>query len=590
MQNNKKSFFTLIALVSLAFMFSVPFLVSYHKLPESNYYNQALAFAFGAVSLLVFVKSVVSKVGIPPTVFAPLLLSFVLLVQWFSGIGVSWQESALAILYLVWAMWLMLVVVRLKEVYTQERIVLFLAYALLIGGLLNVLVVFMQLIGTDDFFWTFPRIGKKYTGNLAQINLLTNYLSLSMVSVFYLHVKSRLKLSTVCTALPFYLVALSLSGSRMSWLYLILITVSFYYLGRSNEEKSWQEKSKAILLLPLLYGLVQIALPYVLEMFSNGSSALIPPAPVERVVAFATDHSKRLDLISEGLDIFSHFPVLGVGWGQYVWYDLLFSDTHSNHSGYVTHTHNLFVQLMAEAGIFGFLLVFIAVVYWLRRLANQPRSIETWWLLLIGGIIFVHSMLEYPLWHAHFLGVFVVVVALVDQRIELNTVKPAVQSIVSVVALLATLYLIGLTTYQYGQIEYWVNYYPKLSKQQRLTMLKQMSAMHQNTLMVEPVHAVLTRAYSLLPRSQAPLKAKIARYESLLRYSQSKEDVYRYVLLLAIDGQRDLAIAFLRRAYIRQPAYAEQFKTQLQKAVRAGSPGAIALFEELARLQNKSAD
>lgn len=421
---------------------------------------------------------------------------------------------------------------------------------------------------------------------MAQVNLLTDYLSLSIVSLFYLYVKGQLKVGTVYILLPLYLVALSLSGSRMSWLFLVLIAVSFYFFGKNNAEKRWQEKSKAILLLPIFYGLVQIGLPYVLELFSDGGSALIPPAPVERVVAFASNHSKRLALISEGLDIFSHYPVLGVGWGEYVWYDLLFADTHAAHTGYITHTHNLFVQLMAESGFFGFLVVFIAVIYWLRRLVNQSNSIEGWWLLLIGGIIFVHSMLEYPLWHAHFLGVFVVVVALADKRIELNAIKPAVQSVASVAVLFASLSLIGLTTYQYGQIEYWVNYYPKLSKQQRLTMLKKMSDMHQNTLMVEPLHAVLTRAYSLLPRAQAPLKAKIARYESLLRYSQSKEDIYRYVLLLAVDGQSDKAVSFLRRAYARQPAYIEQFEKQVQKGVRKGNVNFLELQAEIDRLKS----
>jgi O-antigen ligase len=585
MNNTNKNLFSLISLISLSLMFCLPFIVSYHKLPEANYYNQVVAFVFGILSLLVFIKPVDSKIGFPPLAMAPLTLCFVLLVQWFSGVGASWQETVLAALYLVWAGLIMLVVVRLKELYTSERIIIFLAYALLIGGMLNVVVVFMQLIGTDDFFWIFPRTGKNYTGNLAQVNLLTDYLSLSMVSLFYLYVKGRLKINVVLILVPIYLIALSLAGSRMSWLYIMLLAVSFYLLGRNNTQPSWQHKSKMVLLLPLLYALVQFVLPFALELISQGSSALIPPAPAERVAAFVGNHSKRLDLIKEGLDIFSHYPLLGVGWGQYVWYDLLFADSHSNHAGYITHTHNLFLQLMAETGFFGFLTIFIGVVYWIIKLMKQPNLIESWWVLLTGGIIFVHSMLEYPLWNAHFLGVFVVVVALADKRLEIKVISPFMPRIVSIVVMVASLYLLGLTSYQYMQIEYWINYYPVLSKQQRLAMLKQMTVMHQKTLMVEPLHAVLTRAYGLLPMAQAPLQSKIDKYESLLRYAQAKEDIYRYVLLLAIDGQAEKAKLFLKRAYIRQPEYAKVFEKQLEEGVKAGNLQLLVLQAELQLLQ-----
>ena len=174
-------------------------------------------------------------------------------------------------------------------------------------------------------------------------------------------------------------------------------------------------------------------------------------------------------------------------------------------------------------------------------------------------------MLEYPLWYAHFLGIFAVIVALADKSVAVRFNQTFVTKFAAGVVLVATLSLIVVTTYQYKKIEYWVQHYPKLNDQQRVTMLNQMTAMHQKTLIAEPLHLILTRAYSILPAKQAPMAYKIAEYERVMHYVQAKEDIYRYVLLLAADGQIEKATAYLKRAYVRHPGYAKQFEVQLQK-------------------------
>lgn len=583
MHQLKKNTLSLLSLINLSLMFCLPFMVSYHKWPEPNYYNQAIAIVLGLLSLLVFFKPSSKKLSFPVSALVPVGLSLLLVIQWFSGIGLYWQETMLAILYLWWGVLLMLSVARLKDIYGLGVLVRWLAYALLFGGVFNVLVVLMQLSGADHFFWTFPLLGKSYSGNLAQVNHLTDYLSISLVSLFYLFLTNHLKVKAAVFLLVLFLVALSLTGSRMSWLYILMVSVSFYFFGRNSDLQDWKNKAKYILLMPFLYGLIQFSLPSVMSVI--GVEVLLPPVPVERVVTFAGQHSTRLDLIKEGLDVFSAHPLLGVGWGQYVWYDLLYADTHVNHQGFITHTHNLFVQLLAECGIFAGLILLTGCLYWLMQLFAQKNSIERWWVLLVAGIIFMHSMLEYPLWYAYFLGVFVVVVALGDKRVDVSLLKPFVPSVAAIVILAVAINLVVATTQQYRQIEYWINVYPKLSKQQRFTMLNELSDIYQTTLIAEPLHMVLTRAYSLLPRAQAPLKAKIAKYEAVMHYVQADQDIYRYILLLAADGQQEKSIAFLKRAYVRQPSYAKTFAKQLEKGASKGNPSFLALQAELAKLQ-----
>jgi len=478
----------------------------------------------------------------------------------------------------------MIAVTRLKETYGLELLVRWLAYALLFGGLFNVLVVIMQLVDWDQFFWTVSVNGKKYAGNLAQVNHLTNYLSLSVISLFYLHLTGCIKAKLTVALLLVFLVALSLTGSRMSWLYVLMITASFLICGRSSQRSVWKSKANLVLLLPLLYGLVQFVFPWFVDMVS--ASTPLPPVPTERLAAFAGQHSIRVDLIKEGLDIFSDRPLLGGGWGQYVWYDLLYADMHPNHQGFVSHTHNLFVQILAECGIFACLLLVVGCIYWTIQLFKQNNTVERWWIMMVAGIIFTHSMLEYPLWYAYFLGVFFVVIALGDKRVELNLFKPMVPSLAAFAVVAASLNLVVTTTQQYKRIEYWVHAYPQLPKQQRFVMLNELTAIYQKTLIAEPLHMVLTRAYSVLPRAQAPLKVKIAKYESVMHYVQADQDIYRYIFLLAADGQTEKAVAFLKLAYTRQPAYIKKFEKQLEKGVRKGNASFLALQAEVLRLQS----
>lgn len=582
MKAKNTNLFSLVSLMSLCLMFCLPFMVSYHKSPETSFYGQALAFTLGVLSLITFFKPAKAGLTFPPTLFVPVALILLLGAQWFLGIGVFWQETTLGVLYLSWAIMLMLTVTHLKQIYPLETLITWLAYALLFGGLFNVLVVLMQLIDADQFFWTFALQGTSYTGNLAQVNLLSDYLSLAMASLLYLHVKGRVKASTAYIVVFFLLIALSLTGSRMSWLYVLMISVSFFIFGRVNTQVIWRDKSKYLLLLPFIFGLIQLCLPLIL-------AGLIPPTPAARLAEMAGQPSVRLSYIKVALNIVNHHSLLGVGWGQFAWYDLMFADMYSSHKGFVTHTHNLFAQILVECGIFALLALLIGSIYWFVQLLKQQNTIERWWLLLIGGIIFVHSMLEYPLWYAYFLGVLVVVVTLADKSIAISGVKPILIKVGAGITIVAAISLIGVTAYQYKQIENWIKSYSVMNDKQKFTMLNEMSALQKQTLVAEQLHLILTRAYSVLPAKQAPLAAKILKLESVLHYIQAEQDVYRYVLLLATDGQMQQASAYLTRAYTRHPAFAKEFATQLEKLLSKpannNNQNLLALQSQLKQLQ-----
>ena len=73
-----------------------------------------------------------------------------------------------------------------------------------------------------------------------------------------------------------------------------------------------------------------------------------------------------------------------------------------------TSPHNLFFHLLAETGLVGALLVAAAMLTWLHGAWSEfarVRDASMWWLLACTGVGFLHALLEYPLWYAHFLAV-----------------------------------------------------------------------------------------------------------------------------------------------------------------------------------------
>lgn len=80
-----------------------------------------------------------------------------------------------------------------------------------------------------------------------------------------------------------------------------------------------------------------------------------------------------------------------------------------------TSPHNLPLQLLAETGALGAILALSGLGSWCWRAglryftAPEPAM---WWIIAAAGIELIHSMFEFPLWNAHFLGVTALVMGL----------------------------------------------------------------------------------------------------------------------------------------------------------------------------------
>jgi len=109
--------------------------------------------------------------------------------------------------------------------------------------------------------------------------------------------------------------------------------------------------------------------------------------------------------------IFLSAPWFGHGWGSYPLYGFLTNVYPTTFRPYetdvlFTHSHNSFLNLLAEMGIVGTALVLLGMLWAIRgcfQRANAPAGV---FILALMSVSLVHSALEYPLWYIYFLSIF----------------------------------------------------------------------------------------------------------------------------------------------------------------------------------------
>jgi hypothetical protein len=129
--------------------------------------------------------------------------------------------------------------------------------------------------------------------------------------------------------------------------------------------------------------------------------------------------SARLQIWYDSFRLFWQSPWLGIGAGKMNAESFLLLDTTTAMASkrIFEHSHNLFLNLLTEMGIGAFLITLGFLVIWFRKFKWCDLNLETWWLITLVTILGLHSMLEYPLWYAYFLGVAAILLGAGDEKI-----------------------------------------------------------------------------------------------------------------------------------------------------------------------------
>jgi len=577
-----------LSLVCCGLLVSVPFLNPYHYYPLLTFYTEWLAFAAGLLALAAMAVAP-SKNPIPvPGMCLGLFLLTALLVLQAAGGWVSYPlRSAVGALYLVWAALLVILGAWLRNELGEARVSHALQWWLAFAGVLAAASGFVQYYRLPLPMGVYSSVQplNQMFGTVNQTNNFADYLGCALISVGFLHARRALGFIPVfILALPLA-AGMALSGSRGSWGYMAIVFALALLLRLGGHS---QEARRVLLLASAAFTIFLLV-----QLLNSYTEILAGPMgkPLSSIDRLADPRNMEFGGTGRGqlllyarLMFLSH-PFLGVGFGEFAWraFELAADLSGPVPPGLDRHAHNLFAQLLAETGIAGFLCFAIPLAFWFWRTPWRALSPERCWAIGVLGVIGLHSMVEFPLWYAHFLGAFALVFGVSSPGGAAVASTRLRRGLLLLVAFAGTFVASGAWS-DYRALDRW--YLALEAKGARGEALSggdfdALVRLRADSLFGPYFERIASEAIALDERDLAD---KLAFNAQVMRAYPVPSVVLRQIALLALSGEDREAARVLRGAARVYPQWTFQWLPELQDLARR-RPERFSGLLELARAQ-----
>jgi len=577
-----------VSLACCGLLVSVPFLNPYHYYPLLTFTTEWLALATGVLALAAMAMAPSKNpVPVPAVCFGLFLLALLLVVQAAAG-WVSYPlRSAVGALYLVWAALLAILGAWLRSELGEPRIAHALQWWLVLAGVLVAASGFVQYYHLPLPMGVYATVEpiNRMIGTVNQANNFADYLGCALVSIGFLHARKALgSVPTLILALPLA-AGMALSGSRNSWGYMG-IAFALAWLLRLGGHPQEARRVLRLACAAFAFFLVVQLLNSTTEILAGPSGK--PLSSADRladplVMEFGGSGRAQLQLYAR-LMFLSH-PLLGVGFGEFAWraFELAADLPGVVPPGLDHHAHNLFAQLLAETGIAGFLCFAIPLAIWLWRTPWRALLPERCWAIGVLAVIGLHSMVEFPLWHAHFLGVFALVFGAASPRGAAVEPTRLRRGLLLLVALAGTFAASGAWSDHRALERWYLAVEAKGARGEALGLgdFDALVRLRADSLFGPYFERIASEAIAL---DENDLADKLAFNTQVMRAYPVPSVVLRQVALLALSGQREEAARLLRGAARVYPSWTRQWLPELQALARRW-PGRFSGLTELARAQ-----
>lgn len=564
------------SLAALGLMLVVPFLQPVHRHPLTSFYSEWLALALGLAALIPLASNQWRELTVPVTALFLAAFGALLAMQQALGLTPYAGPFLMAVLYLAWAALLMILATTLRREIGMDRIVTVFAWCLAAAGAAGAVIAMLQFLGLASAL--VPLVapaGKVVYGNLGQPNHFAAYTSLALASLVYLHASGRLRLAMAAVPAVLLVFVLGLSGSRSAWVYLsILLALGWFHARRAGVGT----RVPAVWAGALIAAFIMAQWLVTLAWFSTTSGPAEVVTSAERLFAGEPAREIRWQLVREAWWMFAQAPVIGIGWGQFAWYEF------SHHAltegpgiwGWPhNHAHNIVLHLLAETGFIGAALVVGAGICWLWTQRRADFDLQRWWLLAVLGVLGAHSMLELPMWYAYFLGIAALALGAGSERNL--ALAPGARPSFAIVALVAVGALALATTFNAyrGFERLFARDGTAPAGAERSAIL---SRAHGDVLLRPYVEIALTFGIEV---DRDRLREKIALNGRVLRFAPIDVVAFRQAQLLALAGEREAALKLFAQAARVYPAET-QAATDAVRALAARHPAEMVPLLELA--------
>ena len=548
-----------ISLALVGLMWVVPFLHNRHRLPLTTFDQEWWSVLLGVLALtLLFARDYWQRPEIPRIVQLPAALIALAWLQWGIGKIVYFDQALLYSSYLLFAAMLMMLGARLRDCFGMARFAQVLAIFLLIGAELNAMIGLEQQLRWVPLLDTVivGKMSAAVFGNLAQPNHFANYVALGLVSLGLLHQQHRLKAGYVAVFAAPLLLVMTLSGSRSSWLYLLMMSGLAWWWARRDIALRPLLRYSLLLIagFVMMHLLVQLSTMVSITGATSTGGTTGSVNTVQRMLGDETGSgSIRLYLWREAVLMFMQSPWLGVGFGQFAWHHFqLMPVLQPNYiNGLYNNAHNLVLQLAAETGIAGLLALFASAGVWLYGLRRTTLDAAHWWGFAALGVQAIHSMLEYPLWYTYFVAIAAILLgALDDTRYRL---KLRITGRLSVAAILL-LGLVLLAQLHYGNrdLQQVAAMYPEANNNEAaLARIRDKLVAVYGVPLLTP-YAELSMSGQLGVNSDR-IDDKLVLNSRVMRFMPIGGVAYHQVMLLAQANQREQAESLLEQAIWSYP-------------------------------------
>ena len=570
-----------VSLALVGLMCSLPFLQSRHTNPITSFYSEWLAFMLGCTALVPLLYPRYYKpLRLPLIALTPLALAAVVLVQVLLLKLPYPQQALLAIVSLIWCAGLMIVAALLRQAVGLEKCATAVAWFILASGVLSAVAGVLQHYDVRGFLEPViaTKLGAAVYGNLGQPNHFADHLALALASLALLHALGRVGLRFAVPLCALMLFALSLSGSRSTWLYLGAMAVLAVIAYRKVRSRPMQIAMRFTLALLPGFALAHIVadLPW-----------LAPPTMhttvIDRMFELAGTSSERLQVWREAGLMAMQSPVFGIGWGQFSWHYFLLGGAVPGVSltGLYNHAHNLFLQLLAETGLVGAGIVAIGSVIWVLGAAKLLGQLTGWWIFAMAAVLGIHSMLEYPLWNAYFLGVAAILLGFGEMRfVQLHRARLARAFAVAFVPLAVAGAVMTLDHYRRLESVLY-SQYTDASRAALDRSHREMMAVRAGFVLSPWVELAYARDVDL---QTAGIEQKLAFVERVMRFAPTGMVAYRLAALYALNGQEGKAQETLKRAAALYPFLLQEF-TEVFRSTETGDRVAQSRFVAMLEAQ-----
>lgn len=542
-----------ISLLLVGLMWVLPFLHTRHEYPLTTFDQEWWSALLGIFALTLLVaRDFWQQPKIPRIAQLPIGLIAILLLQMALHKVAYFDQGLLYILYLLFATLLMLLGARLRACFGIEKVAIALAIFLLIGAELSALIGVLQ-----HYRWNTPLnslVAMKASssgvyGNLAQPNHFANYISLGLISLGLLYRQRWFKVAYVAMLAAPLLFVMSLSGSRSTWLYLLLMSGLAWWVAR--RDKLQRPLLHYSLLLLAAFWLMHwiIKLPFMSGAASSADT-------LQRLFGAADSGGIRLYLWHESWLMFSQSPWMGVGIGQFAWhhFQLLPVLQPSNIQGLYNNAHNLVFQIAAEAGLAGLLVLFASLGIWLYGIRRTTLGAAHWWGYAVLGVLAIHSMFEYPLWYTYFVAVAAILLGALDETCYCLELRKIGRKSLMIILLLGLMTLIQLRsgyqllkdTLAIRPVSGVVNV-AEVFQRTREGLIE----VHGKSLML-PYAEIFMGGLSDINTEHIGIKLELN--DRSMRFVPMQPVVYRQAFLLAQNGQMEQAKRLLEQAIWSYPA------------------------------------